>query len=103
MMDPSRIATSVAGFPLAQTTGDAARVQAQAAAQRRRVDQARKAEAAAGIGQPDGDDHEIADRTGDGRRPWEETPTSGDENSAEAPPPSTARCHEKGNLLDLSG
>ena len=33
-----------------------------------------KAEAAAGVGEPDGEDHETAERDADGRRPWEDQP-----------------------------
>jgi hypothetical protein len=60
------------------------------------------AAAAAGIGQADGEDHQVADRDGDGRRPWQRPP---------APPPVPEPAApkdrdpsgERGGLLDLSG
>jgi hypothetical protein len=95
-------AANVAGFSLAQVKGaDVERAHKDAAAQRRQVYHERKAEAAAGIGEPDGEDLEIADRNGDGRRPWEEPP-----QPADAPPETPHRrapSQETGNLLDLSG
>ena len=75
--------TSAAGSPLAQTKGAALeRAQEEVGAEQRRLYHDRKAEAAAGVGEPDGEDHQTAQRDADGRRPWEEP-------------------HESGNLLDL--
>ena len=34
----------------------------------------KEAAAAAGVGEPDGEDHETAERDADGRRPWEDPP-----------------------------
>ena len=47
------------------------RAQAEVAAERRAVYYDDKATAADGVGEPDGDDHETAERDGDGRRDWE--------------------------------
>ena len=69
------IAAGAAGSPLAQTKGS--EVERARAATRRRQRAGvswRKAEAAAGVGQPDGEDHEATERDADGRRAWEEPP-----------------------------
>ncbi len=63
------------------------RAHGEVGAQRRRVYHERKAEAAAGVGQPDGEDHETADRDADGRRPWEDRP------APEAMPPLPRSAH----------
>jgi hypothetical protein len=95
--------TSVAGTPLAQTAGsELERSHGEVGAQRRQVYYDGKAEAAAGVGQPDGEDHETDQRGADGRRPWEEPPTSlADvlQNSPRSVDPS----RQSGNLLDLDG
>jgi hypothetical protein len=62
-----------------------------------------KAEAAAGIGQPDGDDHETEDRGPDGRRPWEEPSTAAANATSQKPPRSVDASRQSGNLLDLDG
>ena len=72
----------MAGSPLAQAKGaDVERAHREVGAQRRQVYHERKAEAAAGVGEPDGEDHETADRNADGRRPWEEQPEPEQNNS----------------------
>ena len=74
---PLGLAASIAGTPLAQTKGSAVeQAQDQVGAERRQVYHERKAAAAAGVGEPDGEDHEATDRDADGRRPWEELPES---------------------------
>ena len=50
------------------------RAQQEVGARRRQVYHQQKAEAAAGVGEPDGEDHEAAERDADGRRPWEDQP-----------------------------
>jgi hypothetical protein len=101
---PSGITTAVAGSPLAQAKGaNVERAHGEVGAQRRRVYHERKAEAAAGIGEPDGDDLEIADRTGDGRRPWEEPPEPEESNSTGSHADGNHLSQESGNLLDLNG
>jgi hypothetical protein len=83
---PLGAATGAVGSPLTQTKGsEIDRAHGEVGAQRRRVYHEQKAEAAAGVGEPDLEDHEAADRDADGRRPWED--------------PS----RERGNLLDLNG
>jgi hypothetical protein len=62
-----------------------------------------KAEAAAGIGQPDGDDHETEDRGADGRRPWEEPSTAAANATSQKAPRSVDPSRQSGNLLDLDG
>jgi len=99
---------SVAGSPLAQTSGsETERAQHDVGAQQRRIQSDQKAESAAGIGETDGEDHETADRDADGRRPWEappgpETPPPADQD-ASAPPRPQDPSGESGNLLDLTG
>ena len=104
------IAGSVAGSPLAQTKGaEPERVQQETVAQQRRIDSDQKADAAAGIGETDGEDHETAERDADGRRLWE--PPAEAKNTQQAadqasPPPqrqSKDTTGQSGNLLDLSG
>jgi len=105
------VAGSAAGSPLAQTKGaDEQRVEQETAAQKRRIESDQKAEAAAGIGETDGDDHETAERDADGRRLWEQPPeeqendeaTEEDSASSEKPR-SKDPSGQSGSLLDLSG
>jgi hypothetical protein len=103
------VAGSVAGSPLAQTKGsEPERSQQDSVAQQRHIQSAEKAEAAAGIGETDGEDHETAERDADGRRLWEPPPEPTDEQADESSDPAEQRqskdaTGESGNLLDLSG
>jgi len=100
---PTGIPVSAAGSPLAQTAGpEADRVAQQLNIMRRRVYHDRKAEEAAGVAAPDGDDHEPADRDADGRQPGNAPPERGGDAAA-ASPNSKNRSQECGNLLDLTG
>ena len=109
----SGLAGSAAGSPLAQTKGaDPERALQDAGAQQRRIETDQKAEAAAGIGETDGEDHEAAERDADGRRLWEGPPEGEEEENAEdsgrqdATPEqrlSKDATGQSGNLLDLSG
>jgi hypothetical protein len=103
------IVGSAAGSPLAQTSGsEVERAGQEAGAEHRRVQSDRKADAAAGIGQADGEDHEPAERDADGRSPWKfsqgKKPSDADEESNA----STEQKHVKdaagqsGSLLDLT-
>jgi hypothetical protein len=100
------VAASASGAPLAQTKGsDVERAQHDVSAQQRVVESNRKAEAASGIGETDGEDHQPGERDADGRRPWQlpaQTPNTGQPPAHESPPgkDTSGRC---GNLLDLSG
>jgi hypothetical protein len=97
-------AASVAGTPLAQAKGsDVERAHGEVGAQRRRVYHGQKAEAAAGVGQPDGEDHETADRDADGRRPWEDQPAPEENAASQGVPRSKDPSRQSGNLLDLNG
>jgi hypothetical protein len=104
-MNPTGIIAGTAGSPLAQTKGsEPERTQQAVGAQRRRVYHQQKAAAAAGVGEPDGEDHETADRDADGRRPWEEPGEPKDEDAGspdvrQGKDPS----QQRGNVLDLSG
>lgn len=101
---PIPIVASAAGTPLSQTKGaEVDRVEEEFGAQRRQVEHDRKAEAAAGVGEPDGEDHQTGQRDGDGRRPWQQQPVSGAEVEALAPPRSKDPSGQSGNLLDLTG
>jgi len=102
------IAGSAAGSPLAQTQGsEAERASQDAAAGQRRTEFDRKADAAAGIGEANGEDHETAERDADGRRLWEPPPEGhGEQPGAETTPEdhlSRDASGQSGNLLDLSG
>jgi hypothetical protein len=91
------------GAPLAQTKGPGAeRAHGQLAAERRRLDHLQKAELAAGIAPPDGEDHQSAGSHADGRRPWEQPPSPADP-PAPPPPRSQDPSQQSGNLLDLDG
>lgn len=109
-MGPLGIVGSVAGTPLAQTTGsDVDRASQETAAQARRTKSDLKAEQAAGIGQTE-EDQQTSDRDADGRRIWEEQQQSAadqspcgqqpaDEQSRRSKDPSG----DRGRQLDLSG
>jgi len=103
------IAASAAGSPLQQTqSSEVERATQDAANQQRRVQADQKAEAAAGVGEADGNDHETEQRDADGRRLWEETPSGlpkqpDDDNAPPNIPESKDTSGQTGNLLDLSG
>jgi hypothetical protein len=102
-LGPVGIAASTAGTPLAQTKGSALeRAQEQVGAERRQVYHEKKAAAAAGVGEPDGEDHETTDRDADGRRPWEEPPEAPAAAAGDSRP-SKDPSQQSGNLLDLTG
>ena len=93
-----------AGSPLAQTRGaELERVQAQLGARRRQMYHDEKAKAAAGVGQPDGEDHETDQRDADGRRPPEDQPQPEQRHATPATRPSKDPSEQSGNLLDLTG
>ena len=99
------IGTNAAGSPLAQTRGsEVERARQDAGTQERRVSSDERAEAAAGIDEADGENHETAERDADGRRLWEEVPPvkqkppdDGEERK------SKDTSGQSGKLLDLSG
>jgi hypothetical protein len=101
---PLGIAASAAGVPLAQTKGSAVeRAQEEVGAERRQVYHEQEAAAAAGVGEPDGENHETTERDADGRRPWEDLP----DGQPQPTPPETRQSkdplQQSGNLLDLTG
>ncbi len=101
------IIASAAGVPLAQTKGsEVERANQEAGAQHRNVTYEQKAEAAAGVGEADGEDHQTAERDADGRRPWE-LPPEKQKNPGEDPSTrqtvSRDASGDSGKLLDLSG
>jgi hypothetical protein len=101
---PLGTVVGAAGSPLAQMKGaETGRLQEEVGAQGRRVYHGRKAEAAENVGQPDGEDHETAQRDADGRRPWEDQPEP--ENDAHSPVARQSKdpSEQCGNLLDLTG
>ena len=66
----SAIAASVAGTPLAQTRGtNLERTGQDLGVQQHAVQGEQKAEAASGVGQTDGEDHQTGERDADGRLP----------------------------------
>ena len=99
------IGSSAAGSPLARTGGsEVERAQQDAGTQERRVSSDRRAEAAAGIDQPDGENHETAERDADGRRLWEEAPPLKQKPPEEGEErKSKDTTGQSGRLLDLSG
>jgi hypothetical protein len=102
---PLGIPASAAGSPLAQTKGATMeRAQGEVGAQRRAVYHEQEADAAAGVGEPDGEDHETtAERDGDGRRPWEDLPEPEANPASLVARQSKDPSQESGNLLDLTG
>jgi hypothetical protein len=95
---------SAAGAPLAQTSGPTVeRAEQQRAAQSRQAYHERKAAAAADVGEPDGDDHETADRDADGRCPYDQPPEAEKVPPLRKPRPSKDPSQQRGNLLDLTG
>jgi hypothetical protein len=99
------IANSAAGTSLAQTKGsEVERSQHDTSSQQRQIQNDARAEAAAGIGQTDGEDHETADRDADGRSPWRRIlkPKAGDVDPT-SPPTGKDPSGQSGSQLDLSG
>ena len=71
---PLGFVSSAAATPAAQArSSDVERAARDATIQQRQAQSEAKAEAAAGIGQTDGEEHQTAERDADGRRLWEET------------------------------
>ena len=99
---PLGASAGAAGSPLAQAKG-AELEQARLGAHRRQEYYDEKAEAAAGIGQPDGEDHETDQRDADGRRPPEDQPQPGPRDVAQTARLSKDPSRQSGNLLDLTG
>jgi len=99
-----------AATPLAQSTGaDTDRTVQETTSQKGQLQSDLSAEQAAGVGQTDGDQHEIAEREGDGHQPWEFTAATQNLPPSDAPPTDrpltfsidvTGQC---GTLLDLTG
>jgi hypothetical protein len=100
------INVSAAGTPLAQAKGsDVDKSTQDVGAQSRSTVYEKKAEAAAGIGETDGEEHQTDERDADGRRLWEFTeknPKNPDNDVANRSRSRDAT-GESGNLLDLSG
>jgi hypothetical protein len=98
---------SAAGAPLAQTKGaEVERAQQAAAVSEHQLQSQQKAETAAGIGQPDGDDHQTDQRDADGRRPWDlpaRRDDAGEKQDEGGPAPPKDPTGQSGSLLDLAG
>jgi len=96
---------AAAGVPLAQSKGtEVVRAGQDAGAQQRQVYTDLKADAAAGIGETDGQDHETAERDADGRRPWERpTPRNADEASADEASGDGSPSEQAGRSKDATG
>lgn len=95
---------AAAGTPLAQTRGDLENSQVVRENQERKIAGNRQAEAAAGIGETDGEDHQTEERDADGRRPWEIPPPRKQEaDSTEQKATPKDPQGTLGQLLDLSG
>ena len=101
---PIHIPASVAGTPLSQSKGtEVDRAREEVGARQRQVYHDSKAEAAGGVGEPDGEDHETAQRDGDGRRPWEDQPEPETASHTVQTRQSKDPSQQSGNLLDLTG
>ena len=101
---PVGTAVSAAGSPLAQMKGaEVERAREEVGAGRRQVYYDEMAEAAAGVGEPDGEDHETSERDGDGQRAWEDQPEPESHTGSPGIRQSKDPTHQSGNLLDLTG
>ncbi len=99
---------SVAATPLAQVKGSEQQAATNAVSHQRLVDAAASAEASAGIGKTDGENHETEERDADGRKLWEDTKrqakaTAADELASADMPLSKDASGASGNSLDLVG
>jgi hypothetical protein len=99
-----------AATPLAQSKGaDADRTAQETTAQKAEANSDLQAEQAAGVGQTDGNDHEIEEREADGRLPWElplrnkKLPASASSPNGVPLPSSRDATGQCGNMLDLTG
>jgi len=106
----SSIAGSVAGSQLAQQGAEADRARAATSSQQRQTQSAQLADAAAGIGKTDGEQHETSERDADGRRAWEieaeqrkAAAAAGETPSPDSPRQSRDLTGECGSTLDLTG
>ena len=98
------INSAIAGTPLAQGKNETDTNQVLRESQERRVAADRQAEAAAGIGETDGENHETEERDADGRRPWELPPASQKTDEVEDQKRNPGDPHgELGRLIDLTG
>ncbi len=101
------VLVSAAGSPLAQQSSEIDRNQTETAATQRKQFSAIKADRAAGIGETDGENHEINDRDADGRRLWEidaspQQPTPTDQEVPLQVKHSLDPSGESGNRVDLT-
>ena len=107
---PMGMIGSIAGTPLSQTKGSEVEKATEDTAQQTRAERAdEKAEKASGIGQTE-EDSEASDRDADGRRLWEDSGRSSQDepSNAEAVPPGESPKSKdptgmSGNTLDLTG
>ncbi len=94
---------SAAGVPLARTKGtEVDRAAVEVGAQQRAVYHGEEAEAAASVGEPDGEHHETAERDADGRLPWDQPDAKKNDTTA-VQRPSKDPTGQSGNFLDLTG
>jgi hypothetical protein len=99
-----------AATPLVQSKGaDADRTVQETTAQKAEANSDLQAERAAGVGQTDGNDHEIEQREADGRLPWKlpvrnKNLSASDSAPKKVPLPSSRDASGQcGNMLDLTG
>lgn len=83
--------------------GDEDRNRQQVGADDRRVYYGQKAEAAAGVGELDGQDHQADEREADGRRPWSDLADARPPLAGNEIRPSKDPAGLSGQLLDLIG
>lgn len=98
---------SLASSSTMQRTVDIDRVERETVDQARAAQSEKRAETAAGIGEPE-EEAAISDRDADGRLPWEfgeQAPKAEEPQAVDSPePPAAKDPHgEAGNLLDISG
>lgn len=101
------IVGGAAGSALSQRAGsEVERTQQEAASKERQVQNDKKAESAAGIGETE-QDHGASDRDADGRKIWEPPPEGNSDSAQDDPNQSTPRVKDpsgqSGGKLDLTG
>jgi hypothetical protein len=95
-----------AATPLTQSKGtDADRAVHEISIHKEKTTSDTRADEAAGIGQTDGDQHEIEEREADGRMPWQWPDGQPNDSKSESTKTSPSRdaTGQCGNLLDLTG
>jgi hypothetical protein len=100
----THIAAGVSGLPLAQAKGpEMERAEQELAVRLREAHYERRAASAAGVGRPDGEEHQSDDRDADGRQPWDGETDSQYKPPARRPRSSKDPSGQSVGMLDVTG